>query len=74
MHLDIILSTLNFGRKIKIFGFFGRKTLEKSLLQHLSKAKKDAKMHFKRKKILFSKTTNLLDVFCTLFDSLTPKT
>ena len=48
MHLDIILGTLNFGRKIKIFGFFGRKTLEKSLLQHLSSAKKGAKMHFKR--------------------------
>ena len=74
MHLDIILSTLNFGRKIKIFRFFGRKTLEKSPLVHLSSAKKGAKIHFKRKKILFSKTTNLLDVFCTLFDSLTPKT
>ena len=74
MHLDIILSTLNFGRKIKIFGFFGRKTLEKSTQLHLSSAKKGAKMHFKRKKILFSKTTNLLDVSCILFDSLIPKT
>ena len=40
MHLDIILSSLNFGRKIEIFGFFGRKTLEKSPLVHLSSAKK----------------------------------
>jgi len=74
MHLDTILSNLNFGRKIKIFGFFGRKTLEKSTQLHLSSAKKGAKMHFKRKKFLFLKTTSLLDVFCTLFDSLTPKT
>ena len=28
MHLNIILSTLNFGRKIKIFGFFSRKRLK----------------------------------------------
>jgi len=29
MPLDIILSLLNFGRKINFFGFFGRKTLER---------------------------------------------
>ena len=72
MHLDTILSNLNFGRKIKIFGFFGRKTLEKSTQLHLSSAKKGATLHFKRLKIFSLKNSAKIDEFCTLCEFLTP--
>ena len=61
--------------RIYVFqAFFGRKTLEKSPLAHLSSAKKGAKMHFKRLKILFSKNSAKIDDFCTLCELLTPNT
>ena len=62
----------NFEQFVPIFAAYF--ALEKSTQLHLSRAKKGAKMHFKRKNFLFLKTTSLLDVFCTPFDSLTPKT
>ena len=74
MHFNIILSILKFGRKIEIFGFFRPKNAWKIAQLHLSSAKNGAKMHFKRKKTIFSKSADWLDVFCTFSEFLTPKT
>ena len=71
MHLGAILSHLNFGQKIEIFGFFGRKRLKTDPIAPF-KRKKGCKNAFQALNFFRAKSSAKIDVFCTVCEFLTP--
>ena len=63
-----------FWSKYQNFPNFRPKTIEKNDIISPFKRKIGSKNAFQAQKVLFSKTTDNVDAFCTLFESPTPKT